>query len=305
MLQKALLLIFLLVGCQEPKPPLQRFEGIAMTIPYTILTDTSLDESTAFKAIQEGFEEVNAHYNKFNPDSELSHINRLRKGERHTLSPRLLELLLLTEKIVTFSGGKFDPTIEPLQRLWKEGKVSSQEELAEAKKIVGWSKIHIEGHQIWKEQEGVQLDLGGIAKGYAVDLLFEKLRALGSQHLYVEWGGEIRVSKEHPSKRPWMIGIRNPLHEDKPLLTPLSNQAIATSGDYEQFYILNGERYTHIVDPKTGSLLKARADAPKSLTIIAPTCALADALATCFFFLDADSTPLEEFPGVILINYLK
>ena len=138
---------------------------------------------------------------------------------------------------------QFDPTIEPIQQLWKnrlnEAREPGPDEIAALLPATGWNKIHIEKGLFWKDHDGCSLDLGGIAKGYCVDLLVEQLNAAGYPDVFVEWGGEIRASGRHPDKRPWNIFISR-LGNSNPSLAiatiALRDQAIATSGDYMQFW---------------------------------------------------------------------
>ncbi|MBS4169148.1 FAD:protein FMN transferase [Parachlamydia sp. AcF125] len=287
------LFCFLILSCQKP-PSLYQFTGQAMTMNYRILIGHSLSpvEQEQIKAtIRAIFDEINFTYNKWNPASELSKLNQLPAYVRAPLSPALSQCLQTTEKIVHLSHGKFDPTIETIQRIWKthlaEGKAPSSEEIQSAQESTGWSKLHFDHNEFWKEHDKTQLDLGGIAKGLAIDLLVEELNHLGYNNVYVEWGGEIRTSGQHPGNRAWRIYIRH--HETqeaaRALATvELTNQAIATSGDYLQKWTLTngGEKttYFHIIDPITGSPLISQPTTIASASVRAPTCAYADGLAT-------------------------
>lgn len=256
-----------------------RFEGIAMTIPYCLQIGTPLSqkEATAIEVlILNVFSEIHQIYNNWNPESEISKLNQLAANEKVSLSNSLNSFLLYVDKIVEFTEGRFDPTIEPLQKLWKknlkEGSLPSLESLAELSATIGWKKIHIEKGLFWKEHSLTGIDLSGIAKGYAVDLLIEKLNAAGYQDIYVEWGGEIRTLGNHPDRRPWKIGIQGSSKID------LTNMAIATSGSYNQNWTIDTTNYTHILDPRTQQPIQ---NAPiSSVSVLAPTCAEADGLAT-------------------------
>lgn len=250
-----------------------------MTIDYHIIIGERLclpRQRLAQKIIHECFTEVNEIYNKWNPDSELSRLNRLPPHEKAPLSSKLAHLLTLTDEAYQMSQGRFDPTVEPLLTLWKEAPPKTFPP-------IGWSMIHFEEGYFWKDDACV-LDLSGIAKGYAIDLILERLQAeLHLSNLFVEWGGEIRAAGKHPEGRSWTIfisrfGDPNP---QKALDTlPLNDQAIATSGDYLQNWTLDGVTYCHIIDPHTQKPLIRHPHAVSSSSVTAPTCAQADALAT-------------------------
>lgn len=273
------------------------FSGNEMTIDYRILIGQSLsrkDKTFISMLITKTFDEVDKIYNKWNPFSELSLLNKLDTGEKVQISSQLEHLLVLTDKIVKLTEGRFDPTIEPLQALWEkhltQGKVPSQAEINAIAPFIGWNKIHFDKGLFYKDKAEVSLDLGGIAKGYCVDLLVTGLNKAGFENVYVEWGGEIRTSGEHPDKRPWKIfisslGNTNP--EEAAAVLSLNNQAIATSGDYLQNWKIQqaGSEsdkmiYFHIIDPNT---MQPRIITPHSIasaSVLASSCAFADGLAT-------------------------
>lgn len=278
-----------------------------MTIDYKIIIGKPLNDSEEKKVrnvIQETFNEVNTLYNKWNPQSELSQLNHLNGDEKKRISPQLEKLLQLTDKIVKVTEGRFDPTIEPLQQLWKaslaKAEEPSPEQIQQALQLVGWNHIHVENGFFWKDHRETSLDLGGIAKGYAVDLITERLNATGYPDVYVEWGGEIRTSGQHPEKRPWKIFISrlddtDPKHAVAHL--SLNNDAIATSGDYLQFWKINKNGreiiYFHIIDPRTGYPLEAHAGSIASASVLAPTCAFADGIATALMLFSTEKEAQE------------
>lgn len=288
----ALLISVLLFSCSQ-SPSTTHFTGTAMTMEYRLTVGSSLTAEQREKveqSIQQVFEEVNSHYNKWNPESELSRLNSLKAGEIAPLSPELEKLLLKCDAIVRLTHGKFDPTIEPLQQLWKSklsaGFEPTEEEIKAIKPALGWEHIHIGEGTLYKDHDLTRLDLGGIAKGYCVDLMIERLKAEGYPHLLFEWGGEIRAVGRHPQNRPWRIfisrlGDQNSDHAIAQL--ELCDQAIATSGDYMQFWHIRqqGEErlYFHIIDPTTFRPLVASPTSIASASVLAPTCTLADGIA--------------------------
>ncbi len=278
----------------EAASTIHRFDGTEMTMDYHIMIGgqmTSIDQQNIQKIIFNTFREIDNIYNKWNPESELSKLNRLKANEQVTLSSQLESFLILTDHFVKLSEGRFDPTIEPLQQLWKshleKGVLPSETDLQKIKPAVGWDKIHFHQGKYYKDHDLTALDLGGIAKGFCVDLLVERLVYAGFNDVFVEWEGEVRANGMHPEKRPWNVMISHPEndHPQQALgYVSLSNQSVATSGDYIQKWnvFINGVEttYFHIIDSFTGKPLVSNQWSVASATVVAPTCILADALAT-------------------------
>ncbi len=270
--------IFLLCGCNRSHT-LTRFEGCAMTIPYCIqvgdqLTDEQLKEIQG--VILKTFSEINTIYNNWNPDSEVALLGQLPAHQSITLSDSLAAFLAFVDEIVLRTEGRFDPTVDRLQHAWKEhlhaGELPQQATLAPLVQATGWCHVHLEGKLFWKDHALTAIDLGGVAKGYTVDLIAQRLALAGYGSVYVEWGGEIRTVGRHPEGRPWKVGIQGLDAID------LLDSAIATSGTYIQNWTIDGISYTHIIDPRTYEPLQA--SPISSVSVIASTCAEADALAT-------------------------
>ena len=156
----------------------------------------------------------------------------------------------------------------------KSGHIPREEELTRLFPAVGWQNIHVEGNTFWKEHELTAIDLGGVAKGYAVDLLAERLGGAGFSSIYVEWGGEIRTVGYHPEGRAWHIAL------SKLSTLDLYNQAVATSGNYLQKWTINGVTYTHVIDPYTKQPLHVTDQSIREVHVIFETCTEADAVAT-------------------------
>lgn len=312
----SILLLLVLISCtsSSDKPSTTHFSGNAMTIDYriTIGSALSLEEQTKVRTIiRQTFNEVNDIYNKWNPNSELSKLNSLKAHQIAPLSPQLEYCLLLAQEIVALSKGRFDPTVEPLQNLWKQklqrNTTPSSEEIALVTPALGWDKIHFGQGQFSKDHDSTSIDLSAIAKGLCVDFLVERLLAAKYPDLFVEWGGEVRASGQHPSKRPWHLFIsrfedRNPDNAIAHL--DLQDQAIATSGDYLQQWTVDGITYFHIFDLQTGFPLISKDDNIASASVVARTCAFADGLATTAMLLSPEEAQIwaeeieAQFPGV-------
>jgi thiamine biosynthesis lipoprotein len=290
------ILLLLCLGCSEkiPTAGTTSFSGIAMTIEYRLVIGNTLTQEQSEKIqqiITSTFEEINAVYNNWNPQSELSKLNQLGADQKIAITPELEGLLKLADQLVHLTEGKFDPTIAPLQNLWKtklaQGLTPSDDEILSAAKATGWNKIHFEKGFFWKDEAKTALDLGGIAKGYAVDIIIDRVQNIGYQNVFFEWGGEIRAIGQHPAHRPWKVfitklGDTDPAHAVATVT--LENQALATSGDYMQNWTVHSQNrqitYFHIINPATYRPLEITPKSIASASTLAPTCAFADALAT-------------------------
>ncbi|MCB1149523.1 MAG: FAD:protein FMN transferase [Chlamydiia bacterium] len=287
-MQALLIFLFLLVGCAQEKPPvISTFSGEAMTMQYRIqvghpLSATQGDEIQ--QVIEETFAEVHNLFNRFNPESEISRFNK--GSDSIALSPLQLRLLTLTDEVNHATEGRFDPTIFPLYLVWtdalRDGRLPEDASLQSALDTVGWDKITLKDNLLSKSHPKTALDLGGISKGFAIDLIVERLTEKGYQNLFVEWGGEIRAQGMHPAGRDWKIYIPELDHPETPAAyLLLRNQAIATSGDmYQNWRAIDGKKYCHIIDTETLKPLEIGPQKIGSVSVIAPTCALADGLAT-------------------------
>lgn len=240
------------------------FKGVAMTVPYRILVGQPLNALQIYKTqrkIDAIFDRTHRVYNKWNPESELSKFNQLEAGKSLDISVRLARLLELTHRMWKQTDHLFDPTIEG--------------------KVIGWDKVDLYGITLTKKED-IQLDLGGIAKGQTIDELTEELHFA---NLLVEWGGDFRAKGQHPEGRPWLVSIKNPFGGEIATI-PLQDEALATSGDYEQFEFVNGKHLSHIVHPFTGEKLERKSGSVVSCSVLGKTCAEADAMATAGMLLN-------------------
>ena len=186
------------------------------------------------------------------------------------------------------TGGAFDPTVGPLVRLWNFGpgrhamdQTPSDEAIDAALAKVGYQKIEtrLSPAAIKKADPQMELDLSGIAKGYAVDRVAELLNRLNVENYMVEVGGEVRTHGVNPDGQPWRIAIEKPDAEGRSIqqVIELADEAMATSGDYRNYFEVDGVRYSHLLDPTTGRPIRHRL---ASVSVRTPTCMEADALAT-------------------------
>ncbi len=249
-------------------------------------------------------EELEHNLSKYRTGSKLSALSRRAGTKGVRLSGETLAVLQMALQYAEISGGAFDPTVGPLAEIWGFGDGNEPEsipvakEINSAKDLVDYRKIKIRGLEenpngtnraavVSLDQKGMELDLGGIAKGYAVDRCYEELKAGGARDFIVGIGGNLRCAGTRQGNEPWRIGVRNPFVPEAILgRIQLSNgAAVATSGNYERFIEIDGKRYAHILDPRTG----APAQGMAQVTVISGSAADADALSTILFVMEVKS----------------
>lgn len=253
---------------------------IIMTTYVTIIADASPRE------IQKAFEEikrVTSLMNDYDPWSEVGTLNR--KGEL-SVSPEVREVILKAIYFSKVTKGAFDITVGPLVRLWRkmgsEKRLPTSKELKQALSLVGYNGVKIQDEKVFFEKKGMRIDLGGIAKGYAVDRAIEALKKEGVKNALVNAGGDMYCLGEGPHGK-WKVGIQHPRKDREVVgVIEVSNRGVATSGDYRRYYIIKGKRFGHIINPFTGWTVQNN---PMSVTIISSDCTSADALATGVFVL--------------------
>jgi thiamine biosynthesis lipoprotein len=221
--------------------------------------------------------------------SDVSHLNRFSGKDWVKVSPETFDVIQRSQKISGLSEGAFDITIAPLTQLWRKarerGVPPPSEEVKKIFSLVNFRNLLIRpDRKVFLKKKGMAIDLGGIAKGYAVDRAFEILTSLGYKNLIVNAGGDLRAGGLK-NNEPWSIGIQNPRSPEKVMATvSVSDSAVATSGDYEKFFFHQGKRYHHILNPKTGF----PADGCQSVTILSKNGMTADGLATAVFVLGVE-----------------
>lgn len=275
--------ILLLGACILPdEGPLARYEfeepHMGTTVRVVLYAPSSERAEQGRKAAFAVMKDVDDAMSDYKPDSELNRLSRAAGGGPQPVSQPLFDVLEASLRTAELSNGAFDVTIGPLIRLWrrsrKELKLPSDDELRAARALVDYRKLILDPKKRTAELrgEGMALDLGGIAKGYACDRALAALRALGLTRALVDTGGGMALGDPPPDSPTWRIGMLG----DSSRVLLLSNCGISTAGDVEQFVEIGGRRYSHIIDPATGLGLTNRAMA----TVIAPTGLLSDALDT-------------------------
>lgn len=290
-----LLLLLFAPGCKRGSL-ITHFQGNAHTHPYHIqvghpLSPKAKEDITLL--LQECFEEIDTRYNHWNPHSELSQINQLELEETFSLSSSLLSLIEDAKQLTTLTEGHFDPTLGSLIAVWKSSLTQKTLPAHTDHIPSGWHLFPIQNGIIQRLSPDACLDLDGLLKGLTIDLILLKLSKKGYENIYVEWGGDMAACGTHPSGRAWHVYL------PEFGLIPL-NGALATSGIQAQCSEINGRLYSHIVVPESRQALPQM----HTVTVFAPTCQFADALATALMtfpstiaakqFLDKHADSLEK-----------
>jgi thiamine biosynthesis lipoprotein len=222
------------------------------------------------------------------PPSDVLRINAGAGKEAVKVADETFEVIAFSLEVSRRSGGAFDVTYAAMRGLWKfdqdlEKKIPAAAEIAQRRKLIGWRDVILDraAKTVKLRRPGMRLGLGGIAKGYGVDRASAVLRAKGLTDFMVQAGGDLYVAGQKGAAN-WMVGVRDPRGpSDVIAKMPIKDHAFSTAGDYERSFILDGKRYHHIIDPKTGY----PATASREVTIFAPTAFLADALDDAVFIL--------------------
>lgn len=287
-------LLFLIIGTiiivSENKPTYRTQQGKIFGTLYTVTYEHNEDLQPL---IIDALQAVDASLSPFNKKSIISHINN---NERFCVDTLFSEVFRNAEIIYTESHGAFDPTVAPLVNAWGFGfKQSSNITVSTIDSLlalVGLHRVTLNNGLITKSDPRIMLDFSAIAKGYGSDCVAHVLDSCGVQNYMVEIGGEIVIKGHNKNGNPWGIGINKPIddslstNQELQTVLRLTDCAIATSGNYRNYYYKDGVKYAHTIDPRTGypvqhSLLSA--------TVIADNCMRADALATAFMVLGVDS----------------
>lgn len=296
-----LLLIFgsIYVIRQQQNTSYQRDEGFIFGTIYHITYQSDVNYQ---KEIEAELQKVDNSLSPFNKTSIISRINR---NEDVKVDNLFAEVFQLAEKISKETDGAFDITVAPMVNAWgfgfKTGNPPTKQTVDSLRAIVGFQKVTLEEEHVKKQNPHIMLDCSAIAKGYGSDIVARFLKKKGIQNFMVEIGGEIVVNGNSEKQVPWRVGINKPtddsLNTSQELqdVINVTDIAMATSGNYRNFYYKNGKKYAHTIDPKTGYPVQHNI---LSATVLAKNCATADAYATSFMVMGLDGAKkvLEKHP---------
>ena len=287
-------LLFLIIGTilivGENKPTYRTQQGKIFGTVYTVTYEHNADLQAEIMAAMQA---VDNSLSPFNKQSIITHVNN---NDSVCVNELFTEVFHTARQIYSESHGAFDPTVAPLVNAWgfgfKKGMDVSSSTIDSLLQLVGFDRITLDNSRVTKADERIMLDFSAIAKGYGSDRVAHVLDSCGVKNYMVEIGGEVVVKGHNKNGNPWGIGITKPVddslsvNQDLQTVLRLTDCAIATSGNYRNFYYKDGVKYAHTIDPRSGypvqhSLLSA--------TVIADNCMRADALATAFMVLGVDS----------------
>jgi FAD:protein FMN transferase len=278
-----------------------QFPAMASHCEVTLVAE---DETKAKQAIELASNEIRRiehKYSRYRPDSLISQINLAAgTGQRTLIDPETAWLLSYANALYQDSDGLFDITSGKLSRAWDFTKrlVPTEAELETLCSLVNWSAVEASDTHIYLPKVGMEIDFGGFGKEYAVDRAAEILRAAGFLHGFVNFGGDVRVLGPQPDNSPWQIGIRDPNQATGLIASiPMHGGGLATSGDYERFFELDGQRYTHIIHPKTGMPVGFS----RSISVIADTALHAGSCSTVAMLMENPESFLTLYPVRYLI----
>ncbi len=284
----------LLGSCNQPtSAPYLVIEGTMLGTSLHISADVrDISQQELYRAVMEVDREAKASMSIFDPSSRLSRLNR---NETDSTDHHIAFCLHLADSIGALSNGCYDVTVKPLvEALGFAGKKRIENpNIDSLLTFVGREKVRIENGRLIKSDPRVQLDFNSIAKGYTVDLLANLVERFGAKNYLIDIGGEIRCQGVNPHGEGWRVGIETPFDgnmtngEYLQKRLQLTEGALATSGNYRRFYLdAEGRKVAHTIDPRTGRSVISRL---LSATVVAPTCAEADALGTMFMAMGADA----------------
>jgi len=289
-------LVFLILGTiyivrQQQSMPYQKNQGFVFGTTYSVTYQGETDLQTEIEA---ALKQVDDEFSMFNEQSTVSRINR---GEKPVLSQMFLEVYRLAKSVNEDTEGAFDITVAPLVNAWgfgfKHEQMPSAAQVDSLRSIIGMKDLSLDeqAHVLAKKDLRMMLDFSAIAKGYGSDCVAKVMKKHGIKNFMVEIGGEIVARGISPSRLPWRIGVTKPvddsLQTQQELQTVLNvtDRAMATSGNYRNFYYKGGRKYAHTIDPHTGYPVQ---HSILSATVLADDCATADAYATSFMVMGID-----------------
>lgn len=293
-LSLSVLLALVVSGCGDVHSSYIAVEGEALGTFVQLKCETSVEPAVIESIIEDVDAEAKASMSIFDESSLLSRINN---NQTDSLDIHIANNIALAQRFSELSNGVYDITIRPLTEAWGFGRSVAEQRVNvdSILEFVGCDKLRVEQGRIVKGDSRVQIDLNSIAKGYVVDLVAERLEALDIANYMVNIGGEIRCKGYNGRGQRWSIGIETPYDGNMAMdsfekVIYVEDQAVATSGNYRRFYLdAEGNKVVHTIDPRTGYSVVSDL---LSATVVAPTCAEADAAATMFMAMGATEEAL-------------
>lgn len=287
----SILVLILISSCQQEKTSdTIRLSGQTMGTTWSVVmlpNSDGPDANNLKQHLQKRLDQINSLMSTYDPTSEISRFNNQVSTDWFAISEDTAQVIELSLAISSMTGGAFDISVGPLVELWGFGatergtKIPSEDQISKHLARIGYENIRLrrEPATISKQVPELRIDLSAVAKGYAVDALAEILEQQGLSNYLLEIGGELQISGHRGDGTPWQIAIEKPLEGVREVATifPLTNTALATSGNYRNFYMEEGQRYSHTIDPVSGKPVRHRL---ASVTVLNRSCARADALAT-------------------------
>ncbi len=280
------------------------FSGYAIGTTYKVVVyDRYISPEKLYfmkMAVEDEIARMNMIFSTFEPDSEVSKLNSASPNVEYYVADEFFRVLVLAGEVYRNTNGHYDPTVDPLVRLWGFGRddrynYPSKFEVDSLIKYVGYDKLIITNNIVVKKKD-VTIDLASVAKGYVVDKVVEVIKRLDKKDFMVEIGGELYVHGDEFYREGWDVVVAYPEIEKEGIMTlRLNNKGVATSGSYRNFrFAEDGKKYHHIIDAKTGYPVISDL---VSVTVVAENVARADALATGLFVMGADE-------GLKIVNAL-
>lgn len=299
-------LVLFLVGCGTQKEVQLSGKTMGTTYHITVVAGYFLDTAGLQTKIDRRLDDINRSMSTYRKDSEISRFNAWElAGEKIIISDDFWQVMIIAQKIYELTAGAWDGTVKPLLSLWGFDSTKNKNSIPEKSEIqgqlanIGFNQIEISSDRfLIKHKASISLDLASIAKGYGVDQVTTLIKKMGIENFLVEIGGEVFASGHRKDGKPWRVGINRP-QKDAPYdqiykVINLHNKAFATSGDYRNYFEVDGKRYSHILDPRSGYPIS---NGVVSVSIVADDCTFADGLSTAVMVLGPQK-------GLALINKL-
>ncbi|HCH24427.1 MAG TPA: FAD:protein FMN transferase ApbE [Oceanospirillaceae bacterium] len=289
----------LLTACGAQAPEIKTVTGLAMGTSYTVKwwPNETIDDSQFSSHINQVIRRVEDSMSTYLDASDLSGLNGAQAGVWHSVPAPMAQLVAQAQAISKSTNGAFDITVGPVVDLWgfgpqpKPTKIPTSAQLEVLRPLVGYEYIQVQVHPAAiKKLRASAIDLSAIAKGYGVDQVALWLQEQGIEHYLVEIGGELRTKGRKPSGQSWRIAIESPAEQARSVfqVVRVEDRAIATSGNYRNYYEEDGVRYSHTLNPKTLQPVRHKL---ASVTVMADNAATADALATALMVMGETQGP--------------